>query len=463
MNLQENQTLCAVSTAPGTGAIAIVRVSGPDALRLAGRVVKPRVPLEEQSSGTVRRARVMDGGRMVDDVMVSVFRAPRSFTGEDTVEVACHGSVYIQREILRLLIGAGCRMATAGEFTKRAFLNGKMDLAEAEAVADLIASESASAHRLALSQLRGGISGELKAMRAQLLELTSLLELELDFAEEDVEFADRGRLSELCGRIEAKTRRLAESFKVGDALKNGIPVAIVGETNAGKSTLLNRLVGEERAIVSDVHGTTRDLIEDQAVIDGVRFRFIDTAGLRDTADAVEHMGIERSYGAMEKAAVVLWVLDATRAAEHWKDVADRVLPRCAGKDLIVVLNKSDRLDAAGREALDGLLAEIGAPRLFLSAKYDEDLSPLTAELTRVSRVAELDRDEVLVTNMRHYEALVRALGAIVRVREGLTAGLSGELVSMDLRECLSALGSIVGEVASEEVLASIFSKFCIGK
>ena len=463
MNLQENQTLCAVSTAPGTGAIAIVRVSGGQALAIADTIVEARRPVTEQPAGTARRVKIMDGGRMVDDAVLTVFRAPHSFTGEDTVEIACHGSRYIQQEILRLLLDAGCRMATAGEFTKRAFLNGKMDLAEAEAVADLIASESAAAHRLALNQMRGGFSAELKQLRTRLLELTSLLELELDFSEEDVEFADRGQLNELCAAIAQKINALTKSFHLGNALKNGIPVAIVGETNAGKSTLLNRLLGEDKAIVSDIHGTTRDTIEDQVVLSGVNFRFIDTAGIRETDDQIENIGIKRSYGAMEKASIVVWLIDALQVSEHIDWMADRIVPRCEGKHLVLVFNKAESLSADDRAVLDKLYADIPATRLFLSAKFDADLASLEKELLRLSGVSELEQHELLVTNMRHYEALVQAGAAIERVQQGLRQGLSGELVSMDLHDCLDALGSIVGEVSSDEVLANIFSKFCIGK
>ncbi|MBP5317891.1 MAG: tRNA uridine-5-carboxymethylaminomethyl(34) synthesis GTPase MnmE, partial [Paludibacteraceae bacterium] len=391
-------TICAVSTAPGVGGIAVVRVSGSQALPICESLLSlKRQPLSQVGSHTAHCCQVRDGERVVDEAVCTVFRAPRSFTGEDTVEIACHGSRYIQQEVLRLLLQNGCRMASGGEFTKRAFLNGKMDLAEAEAVADLIASESAAAHRLALNQMRGGFSEELRQLRGRLLELTSLLELELDFSEEDVEFADRSQLHALCEQIAAKIQTLSCSFKLGNALKNGIPVAIVGETNAGKSTLLNRLLGEDKAIVSDIHGTTRDTIEDQVVIGGVNFRFIDTAGIRETDDQIENIGIKRSYGAMEKASIVVWMIDALQVSEHIDWMADRIVPRCEGKNLLIVFNKAESLSADDRAVLDKLYADIPATRLFLSAKFDADLASLEEELLRLSGVAELEQHELLVT------------------------------------------------------------------
>ncbi|MBO4370598.1 MAG: tRNA uridine-5-carboxymethylaminomethyl(34) synthesis GTPase MnmE, partial [Paludibacteraceae bacterium] len=416
--MEPQPTICAVSTAPGIGGIAVIRVSGSDAIAICDRILRFRSKnLAAQPSHTAHLCQVYDDEKLLDEVVCTVFRGPNSFTGEDTVEIACHGSQYIQQELLRVLLKNGCTMASAGEFTKRAFLNGKMDLAEAEAVADLIASESAAAHRLALTQMRGGFSSELASLRTRLLELTSLLELELDFSEEDVEFADRSQLNELCQTISSRIHTLSQSFKLGNALKNGIPVAIVGETNAGKSTLLNRLLGEEKAIVSDIHGTTRDTIEDHVVIGGVNFRFIDTAGIRETDDQIENIGIKRSYGAMEKASVVVWMIDALQVSEHIDWMADRIVPRCEGKHLLIVFNKAESLSDEDKAVLNNLFANFTAPLIFLSAKFDESLAPLTDELLRVSGVAELQQNELLVTNMRHYEALLQAGAAIQRVQQ----------------------------------------------
>ena len=460
-----NETICAISTAPGTGGIAVIRVSGADALAICDRVFHPHEEgkrLASQKGYTLTYGTVVDdSGEMVDEVVAAVFRAPRSFTGEDTVEFTCHGSIYIQQTILRLLIAQGCRMAGPGEFTQRSFLNGKMDLSQAEAVADLIASTSAGQHRLAMNQMRGGFSQELKALREQLLHLTSLMELELDFADhEELEFADRKELEEIASRIERTISRLAQSFKAGNAIKNGIPVAIIGETNAGKSTLLNALLNEEKAIVSDIHGTTRDVIEDTVNIQGVLFRFIDTAGIRETRDTIEALGIERSFRAIERADIVLWLVDQTEADKQIAALSGKVLPLCEGKQLILVLNKSD-LNASKPSIVNRQLSINKV--LSISAKHKEGIDQLQSLLVEAAHLPALSSSNVIVTNLRHYEALSRALEAIRRVQEGLSSGLSGDFISQDLRECIFHLSDIVGEVTTDMVLQSIFTHFCVGK
>ena len=431
-------TICAISTAYGTGGIAIVRVSGTEAITVVNSLFSGRASLADANAGTVHFGRIEREGEVLDEVLCSVFRAPHSFTGEDTVEIACHGSLYIQQELLRWLIDAGCKAAEPGEFTRRAFLNGKMDLAQAEAVADLIAAQSKAEKDLALSQLRGSVSGELQALRERLLHFTSLIELELDFADhEELEFADRSELKILAEEIEAKLAALMASFRTGNAIRNGIPVAIVGAPNVGKSTLLNALLGEQRAIVSDIQGTTRDTIEDTLVIDGILFRLIDTAGLRETNDTLENMGIERSRKAMEQAQIVIHLLDATNP----KPLAVET------KGIIIeVYNKCDLVHKEG---------------LAVSAKKGE-ISSLRAELVRVAR-ENMHTSAVMLSNARHYEAVSRAHIAIERVQEGLQNNLSGELLSLDLQDCLAALGEVTGQITNQEVLSNIFSKFCIGK
>lgn len=459
----EKDTICAVSTPAGVGGVAIIRISGPDAVRIADSVLSMSKPLAEKKPYTVSFGKLMQGENVLDEVLVSLFKAPRSFTGEDVVEIAVHGSVYIQREAIKLLLAAGCRMADHGEFTKRAFMNGKMDLSQAEAVADVIASRSAASHKVAVSQMRGGFSRKLQILRAQLLQFTSLIELELDFSEEDVEFADRSQLKALAAEIESDITRLINSFSTGNAVKNGVPVAIVGETNAGKSTLLNLLLGDDKAIVSDIHGTTRDIIEDTTDIGGVLFRFIDTAGIRETTDTIENLGIQRSFSAIEKAQIVLWMIDSTQLGEQIKTLADRIIPNTEGKQLFLLFNKVDKLSDAERAQLDCMFADVDARRFYISAKFDQGIDAVREALVDASHVAEIEEGDVVVTNMRHYEALVKAHAAILKVQEGMATGLSGEFLSMDLHDCLDALGSIVGQISSDEVLGEIFSKFCIGK
>ena len=457
-------TICAVSTAPGAGGIAVIRVSGPEAIAICNTIFVPRTAgkdLLSQKAYTLRYGSIRRGEELIDEVLVALFRAPHSFTGEDTVEITCHGSVYIQQQIMQLLIESGCRSALPGEYTQRAFMNGKMDLSQAEAVADLIASTSAGQHRLALNQMRGGFSHELKNLREQLLHITSLMELELDFSDhEELEFADRSELSTLAAHIETVISRLANSFSVGNAIKNGIPVAIIGETNAGKSTLLNVLLNEDKAIVSDIHGTTRDVIEDTVNIGGITFRFIDTAGIRETHDAIESIGIERTFQKLDQADIVLWMIDAADADQQIAQLSEKILPHSEGKQLILVFNKADLL-ADNRFKPAGLPDNVQS--IFISAKKREHIDELQDLLIQAAHIPSLSSNDIIVTNIRHYEALTHALESIHRVQEGLSANLSGDFISQDLRECIFHLSDIVGEVTTDQVLGNIFERFCIGK
>ena len=462
-----NDTICAIATGRG-GAIGIIRVSGEDAIGITNRIFTPTgkngAPLTERKPYTITYGQITDGNnRPVDEVLVSLFRAPHSYTGEDSVEISCHGSAYILQQVMQLLTDNGCRTAEPGEFTRRAFLNGKMDLSQAEAVADLIASSSAATHRIAINQMRGGFSSKLAELRDKLLRLTSLMELELDFSDhEELEFADRTELDSTAAQIEATISRLASSFSVGNAIKNGVPVAIVGETNAGKSTLLNALVGEERAIVSDIHGTTRDVIEDTVNIGGTTFRFIDTAGIRDTSDTIERLGIDRTYQKINQAEIVLWIIDPTDLASKTDELAQRILPLCKGKQLIMVYNKADI--AEQKHGADITATHEGTRSISISAKQGTNIDKLKQMLIDAADIPEISSADVVVTNARHYEALTRALEAIRRVRQGLTDGLPSDLVAQDLRDCLHSLAEIVGgEITTEETLQNIFKHFCIGK
>ena len=463
--MREDSIICAVSTPPGTGGIAVIRLSGKGCIELADTVFFSSTgkKLRDGLPNTVLFGEIRKTGVIIDEVLVALFRAPHSYTGEDVVEISCHGSVYIQQQILQLLIESGARSALPGEYTQRAFLNGKMDLSQAEAVADLIASSSAGMHKLALSQMRGGFSNELSKLRSQLLDFTSLIELELDFSEEDVEFADRSNLKQLALKIEQLIGKLADSFSVGNAIKNGIPVAIIGETNAGKSTLLNLLVGEERAIVSEIHGTTRDVIEDTIVLSGTTFRFIDTAGIRETSDTIESLGIERTFNKLEQASIVLWVIDLTSTVALIESVAKVIVPYLKDKKTLLVFNKSDLLSSAELGEKQGLLREVEADRLYISAKKKENTEQLKQHLTQAAAIPEISNNDVIVTNVRHYEALTNAHSAIHRALEGLETNLSGDFLSQDTRECMHYIGEITGQISNDEILHHIFERFCIGK
>ena len=472
-----SNTICAISTPYGSGGIAVVRVSGEQAIPIVGGLFRGRTELREAKANSVHYGEIVRGEEVLDEVVATVFRAPHSFTGEDTVEISCHGSLYIQQELLRWLVDAGCRLAKAGEFTQRAFLNGKMDLAEAEAVADLIASQSKAEKDLALKQLKGSVSSEIAVLRERLLRFTSLIELELDFADhEELEFADRTELKTLAEEIHCRLSDLTHSFQAGNAIKKGIAVALIGETNVGKSTLLNALVGEERAIVSDIAGTTRDTVEETMVLGGTLYRFIDTAGLRETNDRIEQMGIARSRKAAEDAQIVIEIQDATDQQDPPRPSLQRegerlvspvegnlpTLPLCRGSwrgscgSCIRVVNKADLLSTMPPPSDDP-----EAP-IYISAK-NKQIAPLLARLKAIGSQLTATRNSATISNIRHYEALTRADEAIRRVQEGITASISGEFLSMDLHDCLNALGEITGQITSDEVLHSIFSHFCIGK
>ena len=475
-------TICAPAT-PAGGAISVIRISGAKAIEIAGSLFTPKSgkSLAQRAAGTVAFGDISDAeGETLDEVLVTLFRAPHSYTGEDSVEISCHGSAYIVSRLLQSLIAKGCRMARPGEFTQRAFLNGKMDLSRAEAVADLIASTSAASHRVALKQMRGQFSEELAALRDKLLHLTTLLELELDFSDhEDLEFADRTQLQDITEEIRAKLSRLASSFRLGNAIKNGTPVAIVGDTNAGKSTLLNTLLGEEKAIVSDVHGTTRDAIEDTVNIGGTLFRFIDTAGIRQSDDKVEQIGISRTFQKLEEAEIVLWVIDSTDWQKSVR-LKSEILPLCAGKSLLLLFNKSDLIglnDLARPTAPNGTnvpqaaaamlsaFADISAEHLFITAQASSSCAPVVSYLEKAAaQTATATQNDIIITNERHYAAILSALADLDRVSSGLRDGLPGDLISQDLRSVLFHLAEITGgAITSDEVLHSVFKSFCIGK
>ena len=484
--IKNEDTICAPATVPGTGAISVIRVSGPEALTIADKVITCRKGSISEAKGyTIKFGTVSDpSGAVIDEVIVSVFRAPHSYTGENSVEISCHASSYIVSAVMDLLYASGARAADPGEFTQRAYLNGKMDLAQAEAVADVIASQNAAAHRIAFKQMKGGFSSELKGMRSELLELVSLMELELDFSEEEVEFADRTRLDSLLNALVAHISRLIDSFKLGNAIKNGVPVAIAGATNTGKSTLLNALLGEDRAIVSDVHGTTRDTIEETLNIDGVLFRFIDTAGLRETEEIVEKIGIERTFKKISEASVVLGMVDLTRDYESTCETVREIIDKVdfSAQKLIFLLNKTDicevnknvnivnfivsSLDC--KDIKSSLIENIVdaselTPIIGISAKTGSGMDNLRSILASSQRDLLADSDTTLVTNQRHVQALSDARTSLLRVQEGLASGLPTDLAAQDIREAIYHLGSIVGEISTDEVLGNIFRNFCIGK
>ncbi len=456
--LNDKQTICALATSVG-GALGVIRVSGNEAIGIADRAFKaPKGQrLQALPPQKVQYGHIVDEqGQAIDEVLVTCFHAPHSYTGENAVEISCHGSAYILNEVLKLLVNLGCRQAQPGEFTQRAFLNGKMDLSQAEAVADLIAATNRASAQLALGQLRGHFSGELAALRDKLLHITSLIELELDFSDQDVTFADRQELQALAEEIRAKIASLAHSFETGRAIKSGISVAIVGKTNVGKSTLLNRLLKEERAIVSDIHGTTRDVIEDTMQINGINFRFIDTAGIRNTNDEIESLGIERTYQKLNEAAIVLWVIDRAPSQEEIKEMDAHT----QGKQLIVVSNKSD----TSSFVFPDFTWTVQPTFVAVSAKFNTGIDALEACIYKAANIPEIHENDVIVTNVRHYEALSHALSSIQRVLEGISIDLSGDLLAEDLRQCLHFLAEITGGgITSNEVLGNIFKHFCIGK
>lgn len=463
-----NDTITALATPAGSGAIAVIRLSGPEAISIASGVfdsVSGKI-LSRQASHTIHLGTITDGTRIIDEVLASVFKAPNSYTGEDIVEISCHGSSYIQQELLQLFLRKGCRMADPGEFTLRAFLNGKMDLSQAEAVADLIASDSAASHQLALNQMRGGFSKEIKKLRDELLNFAGLIELELDFSEEDVEFADRSRLENLLTEISTILKNLLDSFATGNVLKNGIPVAIIGEPNVGKSTLMNALIQEERAIVTDIAGTTRDTIEDEITLGGVVFRFIDTAGIRETTDVIESIGIRKTFEKIDTARIILHLFDARTFLENVRSAEEtftKLQISNPEKDILLVLNKTDMLSEDELEELRKSEFLKEKKSVLISAKSNRNLKELEENLLEFVNTSVLKNNEVVVTNARHYEALVRSLEEISNVQRGMDMGLSGDLLAIDLRQALFYLGSITGEITEDDVLGNIFANFCVGK
>lgn len=471
MNFQD--TIVALATPTGSGAVAIIRLSGPEALPIATKLFQSMSgkTLSKQPTHTIHLGHIMDNNKPLDEVLASVFKNPTSYTGEDVIEFSCHGSPFIQQQIIQLCLSNGCRMAKPGEFTLRAFTNGKMDLSQAEAVADLIASDSEAAHQVAMQQMRGGFSNEIAALRQELLNFASLIELELDFSEEDVEFADRSAFQDLLDKLQDVLKRLVDSFSIGNVIKHGIPVAIVGQPNVGKSTLLNALLNEERAIVSDVAGTTRDTIEDELTIGGLSFRFIDTAGIRETTDSVESIGIKKTYQKIDQAQVVVLMQEALKIYNNpdtFRADFAKLLHKNPLKPMLIVANKADLLELNQQEKVSEQLAELTADQpkakaVLLSAKTKSGVPELQNSLLAFVDSGALKNDQSIVTNSRHYDALLKALEEITKVKQGMDANLSGDLLAIDIRQALYHLGEITGEITNDELLGNIFANFCIGK
>lgn len=465
--MKPKDTIIALATSSGAGAIAVIRLSGSKAIELADAQFKSvsGKQLNAQKSHTIHLGNIVDDNRVIDEVLVSVFKNPNSYTGEDVIEISCHGSPYIQQEIIQLFLRKGCRTANPGEFTLRAFLNAKLDLSQAEAVADLIASDSEASHQIAMQQMRGGFSSEIKQLREELLNFASLIELELDFAEEDVEFANRNQFQNLITRITNVLKRLIDSFAVGNVIKNGIPIAIVGEPNVGKSTLLNALLNEERAIVSHIAGTTRDTIEDEIIIGGINFRFIDTAGIRETKDVVESIGIKKTFEKITQAQVVIYLFDAVSFGSNQSSVGsilneiEKIKNKFPQKAMLIIANKVDQLNEAQKSNLKELIPEV----LLLSAKENSGVEDLQHKLLEFVNTGALRNNDTIVTNSRHYDALLKALEEIQEVQYGINSGLSGDLLAIDIRQALYHFGEITGEITSDDLLGNIFANFCIGK
>jgi len=454
-----NDTIVALATPSGPGAIAIIRLSGKDAIKIASLVFNSVLgkKLADQKTHTVHLGNIFDGERVIDEVLATLFKNPKSYTGENVVEFSCHGSSYIQQEIIQLLIRKGCRMATAGEFTLQAFLNGKMDLSQAEAVADLIASDSKASHQLAIQQMRGGFTTEIEELRVQLLDSASLIELELDFSEEDVEFASRNDFQKLIKKTTSLLKNLIDSFATGNVLKNGIPVAIIGRPNSGKSTLLNVLLNEDRAIVSNIAGTTRDTIEDEITIDGIRFRFIDTAGIRNTKDEIEKIGVEKALEKLKNSAIYIYLFDSTEM--DMNDVKVELESFSTTSSQLIVANK---IDKASKSVLNTIKNSV-LPVLSISAKKKESIDQLKKSLLDLAGKEALDKNQLIVTNSRHYDILLKSLEEIIKVQNGIDQNLSGDLLAIDLRQALYYLGEITGKVSNDDLLGNIFANFCIGK
>ena len=469
------ETIVALATPSGAGAIAVIRLSGKEAITIAAEVFQSvsGKDITKQKTHTIHLGHIVDPstssgqvGKVYDQVLLSIFKGPNSYTGENVVEISCHGSTFIQQQIIQLLLRKGAKMAQAGEFTLRAFLNGKLDLSQAEAVADLIASDNEASHQIAMQQMRGGFSNEIAQLREELLNFASLIELELDFAEEDVEFADRSAFHELLERIEFVLKRLIDSFAVGNVIKNGIPVAIVGEPNVGKSTLLNALLNEERAIVSDIAGTTRDTIEDELVIDGIGFRFIDTAGIRDTKDVVESIGIQKTFEKIEQAQVVIYLFESSKfqvSGSQYIIEIEKIKNKYPLKQLIVVVNKIDLISELEVNQIRKQLEELNVKLATISAKEKSGIDTLKEELLSLVNTGALRNNETIVTNTRHYDSLLKALEEVQKVKWGLDAGISSDLMAIDIRSALYYFGEITGEVTNDELLGNIFANFCIGK